>query len=74
MISVEFALFNLTGLDHKFVVTSPDPDAFIVEYQALLRKLEDQGFDEKIPDPSLAPRYEHIIGWVLGEANTNKPG
>lgn len=74
MITVEFSLYGLAGLSHRITVTSPDPEALVAEYDDLLRKLEARGFGEKEPDPSMAPRYERIVGWVLGEANTKIPG
>lgn len=74
MTHVNFQMYSPTGLLQEFRVTGDTPVEFIKNMEETLDLLENRGFSADRPDPSLAPRLEHIIGYVWGEANTNIKG
>lgn len=69
-----YSLYNAGGTPHHLQVSTDSAEALIKELADVARLLEERGYSETMPDPSLIPRTERIVGYVISEANLKGGG
>lgn len=69
-----YSLFNAGGTPHHLQVSAEDAEALVKELSDVARLLDERGYSETMPDPSLIPRTERITGYVISEANLKGGG
>lgn len=74
MQSLQFDLYSPTGEIHKVHVEGENLTHLLANYEETVAILGHRGFGFDKPDPRSYPTVEHIIGYVLGEANTREKG